>query len=206
MGLTSGPTKPRKTGTLVMSTEEAAAEPAPPKPAAKKRVTSTLVMTPEDHAASPPPVGVTAAQPAAPCDEGLEGDVDAGAFDDDWDEDEPPTQRRNPPRARFTLPPEPPDASEDDEDASAPSGEGHIDDDTLPRPRRDKVVLVNGAATKERVEAEIQRITDKYLFVSTDGTSRRISRSAGFEHPPGGSWSTWRLCGRDRRRWAPDKD
>lgn len=214
-GRASPPPLPRRrpqTGTLVMAADETITPPATPhrpsRGSPKARATKTLVMTPEEHA-SPPPVGVTSAR-AAPKraaaaadddDEGGEVREVLAAGDDDWDDsDDPPTQRRDPPRGRFTIPPDMLDDAEDGVPIDA------LDPDDETQRRAERVILVNGANTKERVEGEIVRVTDRHLFVMALGVMRRVSRAAGFEHPPGGGWSTWRLAGRDRRRWSAGSD
>lgn len=68
------------------------------------------------------------------------------------------------------------------------------------------VTLVNGVNTSQRKAAEVVRVTDKYLFVLDGDETRRIGRKAGFELPPGGAWSAWRLSGEDHKRWCRDKD
>lgn len=67
------------------------------------------------------------------------------------------------------------------------------------------ITLVNGASDGERVTVPIARLSDAWVFVRVGDVERRFSRSTGFEHPPGGSWSAWRLSGADRRRLRPPK-
>jgi len=65
------------------------------------------------------------------------------------------------------------------------------------------VTLVNGVNPSQRVRAEVDRVTERHLYLLVDGETRRISRDAGFEHPEGGSWSAWRLSGEDHKHWRP---
>jgi hypothetical protein len=62
------------------------------------------------------------------------------------------------------------------------------------------VTIVNGATENERIAVPIVRLDDAWVFVRVGEVERRFSRKTGFEHPPGGSWSAWRLAGADRRR------
>lgn len=52
----------------------------------------------------------------------------------------------------------------------------------------------------ERVAVTLLRIDERFIYVDHHGEEKRFSRSSGFEVPPGGSWGTWRLSGKDHRR------
>ncbi len=67
------------------------------------------------------------------------------------------------------------------------------------------ITIVNGASDGERVAAPLVRLDDAWVFVKVGDVERRFSRQTGFEHPPGGSWSAWRLSGADRRRLKKER-
>jgi hypothetical protein len=52
----------------------------------------------------------------------------------------------------------------------------------------------------ERVTVPLLRVDERFVYVDFHGEEKRFSRSSGFEVPPGGSWGTWRLSGKDHRR------
>ena len=135
------------------------------------------------------------------------------------DADDPPTFSRPPPPVGVVLPSlRTPSFSVadvaplDGGDASAEEDEGPPTDvsgpptfSLAPGPRKevDLVTLVNAAPPHERLTARVVTADATHLFVLAEGelVARRISRSACFEHPVGGGWSTWRLSGADRERW-----
>ena len=53
----------------------------------------------------------------------------------------------------------------------------------------------------ERVSVAVLRIEPLVVVVERDGEELRFSRRTGFELKPGGSWSAWRLSGKDHRRF-----
>ncbi len=67
----------------------------------------------------------------------------------------------------------------------------------------DRVTIVNGMRGGERAVVRVLRVDEVYVWVEVVGQAKRFSRHTGFEHPPGGTWSTWRLSGRDHRRLRP---
>lgn len=79
------------------------------------------------------------------------------------------------------------------------------DDDakTLPHvqaPHATMATIVDGSSgTRARVP--IVSFDEAFVSVDAVGEVKRFSRQTGFEIPPGGSWSAWRLAGRDLRRW-----
>jgi hypothetical protein len=172
----------------------------------------TPPVQPEAHAATPPPVGVSSERAGSVDEE--DDDVstlvsaaseptpsatEVGGDDPDDDPaEDSPTHPRDLPPTRFTLPPEP----LVDEPSQRPADPVTLESVVV----SETVVIVNGANTDERLECEVVRVTGRHLYVTENGATRRISRAAGFEHPPGGSWSTWRLSGRDRRRWQTEPD
>jgi hypothetical protein len=66
-----------------------------------------------------------------------------------------------------------------------------------------RVTIVNGMRGGERVSVPVVQFDEEWVWVEVVGEPRRFSRETGFEHPPGGTWSTWRLSGTDHRRWKP---
>lgn len=52
----------------------------------------------------------------------------------------------------------------------------------------------------ERLSVPLLRVDERFVYVDFHGEEKRFSRSSGFEVPPGGSWGTWRLSGKDHRR------
>lgn len=64
----------------------------------------------------------------------------------------------------------------------------------------DRVTIVNGWRGGDRAVVPVVKVDSDYVWVEVLGEVRRFSRSTGFEHPPGGTWSTWRLSGKDYRR------
>jgi len=62
------------------------------------------------------------------------------------------------------------------------------------------ITIVNSARKDERIAVPVVAIDPVWVVVRVGEIDRRFSRKSGFEHPPGGSWSAWRLSGADRRR------
>jgi hypothetical protein len=133
------------------------------------------------------------------------------ASDDEDDEDDElyrrPTERELPNPELLSPPTDPPPPPggdievlddgdvEDDDDDEEEDPMGALETDRL------TVTLVNGVRPDERLVAEVVRVTERHIFVEAAGETKRISRAAGFEHPPGGAWSAWRIAGEDHRRW-----
>lgn len=63
----------------------------------------------------------------------------------------------------------------------------------------DQVTIVYGK-DGERVSLPVVRIEEQVVVVARDGEELRFSRRTGFELKAGGSWSAWRLSGKDHRR------
>jgi len=53
----------------------------------------------------------------------------------------------------------------------------------------------------ERVSVAILRIEPGFIVVDREGEELRFNRRTGFEMKSGGSWSAWRLAGKDHRRF-----
>jgi hypothetical protein len=70
----------------------------------------------------------------------------------------------------------------------------------LPDHVPDSATIVDGA-TGDRVRVPVVGYDERYLSVDLLGDVKRFSRHTGFEIPRGGSWSPWRLAGRDLRLW-----
>ncbi len=66
------------------------------------------------------------------------------------------------------------------------------------------VTIVDSVGDKPRKLVPVTVFDEAYVWVDDLGTERRFNRQSGFENPPGGAWSTWRLSGHDRRRWSID--
>ena len=58
----------------------------------------------------------------------------------------------------------------------------------------------------ERVSVRVVRIEPQVVVMVRDGEELRFSRRTGFEQKAGGSWSAWRLSGKDHRRLKPDAE
>lgn len=71
------------------------------------------------------------------------------------------------------------------------------------RPPPPTVTVVDGWRGGERVVVPIDRFDEHFVYVNLAGDEKRFSRETGFEIPEGGSWSRWRLCGKDHRAWRP---
>jgi hypothetical protein len=68
----------------------------------------------------------------------------------------------------------------------------------------ERVTIVYGK-DGERVTLPVLRIEEHVVVVERDGEELRFSRRTGFELKSGGSWSAWRMSGKDHRRMkAPD--
>ena len=65
------------------------------------------------------------------------------------------------------------------------------------------MTIVDGGRGGSRVAVAVLRFDADYVWVEVLGQERRFSRITGFEHPPGGTWSTWRLSGKDHRLYKP---
>ena len=64
------------------------------------------------------------------------------------------------------------------------------------------VTIVDSVGDKPRQQVPVTTFDEGSLWVDDLGTERRFNRASGFENPPGGAWSTWRLSGHDKRRWS----
>jgi hypothetical protein len=72
----------------------------------------------------------------------------------------------------------------------------------------DEVTIVSGLRGAEsRVVVPIHSVDDEWVYVHTpnEPEPRRFSRVTGFEHREGGGWSTWRLAGKDFRRFKIER-
>ncbi len=59
------------------------------------------------------------------------------------------------------------------------------------------------SSTGSRARVEVLSFDERFVTVDVVGEARRFSRVTGFEIPVGGSWSVWRLAGKDLRAWKP---
>lgn len=66
----------------------------------------------------------------------------------------------------------------------------------------ERVTIVYGK-DGERVSLAVLRVEPQVVVVERDGEELRFSRRTGFELKAGGSWSAWRLSGKDHRRLKP---
>ena len=64
----------------------------------------------------------------------------------------------------------------------------------------EQVVIVSGVDPTIRACVRVVRLDGRYVYVDHDGVERRFSRASGFEAPEGGSWGSFRLAGKDKRR------
>ena len=64
---------------------------------------------------------------------------------------------------------------------------------------REHVTIVYGK-DGERHSLPVVRLEPNVVVVARDGEELRFSRRTGFELKAGGSWSAWRLSGKDHRR------
>jgi hypothetical protein len=64
------------------------------------------------------------------------------------------------------------------------------------------VTIVDSAGDRARKLVPVTIFDENFVWVDDEGNERRFNRQSGFENPPGGSWSTWRLSGHDHRRWV----
>ena len=75
----------------------------------------------------------------------------------------------------------------------------------------DAVTIVSGLRHAERrIVVTVRGVDDDWVFVddvegSANAEPRRFSRATGFEHKEGGGWSTWRLAGKDFRRFKLER-
>ncbi len=67
------------------------------------------------------------------------------------------------------------------------------------------VTIVFGKAG-ERVSVELVTVEPLTLVVRRGAELLRFSRVTGFEQRGGGSWSAWRLAGKDHRRFKVERE
>lgn len=75
-------------------------------------------------------------------------------------------------------------------------------DDEITSVKEPSVTIVNAVPTGVRLVVPIARVDEDYVYVrTTKDLEQRYSRATGFEIQEGGAWSTWRLAGKDFRRF-----
>jgi hypothetical protein len=78
-------------------------------------------------------------------------------------------------------------------------------DDEITSVRDPAVTIVHAVPTGVRLVVPITRVDDEYVYVNAGNEEQRYSRATGYEIQPGGSWSAWRLAGKDFRRFKKKK-
>lgn len=91
-----------------------------------------------------------------------------------------------------------------DEESTVPVAPDHPAAPIGPAPAAATVTIVD-SSTGSRARVQVLGFDEKFVTVDVVGEARRFSRFTGFEIPVGGSWSVWRLAGKDLRAWKPKR-
>lgn len=93
----------------------------------------------------------------------------------------------------------------DEEDKTVPIAPSELPIAAATASSRAATATIVDSSTGSRARVPVLDFDERFVTVEVVGEPRRFSRWTGFEIPVGGSWSVWRLAGKDLRAWKPKR-